>query len=81
MKRNEGKYPEVQRLPATALNVKLFCAREGYTDNWLYKQIKKEKETGKPFKHYMVIFQGSNYVIPKPERQYKDELSLYKPKI
>jgi hypothetical protein len=60
MKKNIGKYEEVNRLPKTALSVSDYCYREGYSTSNLYNQYRKNKNRA----YKIVVFQGFNFIVP-----------------
>lgn len=60
MKRNEGKYRIVDKLPKGAQTVAEYCASKNITPAAVYMRIKRGRADFE-----IVIFQGINFVIAK----------------
>lgn len=59
MKRNEGKYPVVTKLPKNAVLVKDYATSNSIVESAVYNQIKRGKA-----KFKIVIFFERNFVVP-----------------
>ncbi len=53
-------YPEVNKLPLSALSVREYAAKEGIKKETVYNWLRR----GKTVNFKIVIFQGFNFVIP-----------------
>ena len=64
MKRNEGKYPIVQKLPKNAQLVKDYAKSENVLESAIYNRYSRALEAGKqpPFK--IVLFIERNFIVP-----------------
>lgn len=62
MKKNTGKYKEVNRLPANALTVADYAKDKGFTTNYIYNLIRLNKHLDR---FDIVVFQSFNFIIPK----------------
>ena len=61
MKKNNGKYREVNKLPSNAITVAQYANNNNFTTNYVYNQIKTGKHIGK---FEVVVFQTFNFIIP-----------------
>lgn len=59
MKKNTGKYTEIDSLPLNAKTVKTYADDNNISTGYVYKQIREGKN-----KFKMVVFQGVNFIIP-----------------
>jgi hypothetical protein len=60
----ESKYPEIDKLPATAEKVSTFAKSQGYQVGYVYVKYLRSLE-GKATVNYKIVrFQGINFVIP-----------------
>jgi hypothetical protein len=60
----ESKYPEVDKLPATAQKVSAFATEQGFQVGYVYVKYLRSLE-GKATVNYKIVrFQGINFVIP-----------------
>ena len=59
MKKNLGKYPEVKKLPPTAVTVKQYADGKGVSVPCIYKKIRENRADFK-----IVVFQDINFIIP-----------------
>lgn len=59
MKRNEGKYPIVQKLPKSAMLVKEYAKQQSVLESAIYNRYARGKADFK-----IVIFVERNFIIP-----------------
>jgi len=59
MKRNLGKYKEVEKLPKEAMTVSEYAASNNISQSYVYKMIERNNAT-----YQIVIFKTMNFVIP-----------------
>jgi hypothetical protein len=59
MKRNKGKYKEVDYLPTSAMTVTEFAAKRRISQSYVYKMI--ERNTAD---YQIVIFKTMNFIVP-----------------
>ena len=64
MKRNEGKYPIVPKLPANAVLVKDYAKQENVLESAIYNRYYRAIENGKQPPFSIVIYYERNFVIP-----------------
>ena len=59
MKKNVGKYREVDKLPSNALTVKQYADKKEVCTSYIYKLVREEKATFE-----IVVFQTINFIVP-----------------
>lgn len=59
MKRNNGKYTEVKKLPPQAQTVKTYAEANNISTAYVYKLIREGKN-----KFQIIVFQGVNFILP-----------------
>lgn len=59
MKRNEGKYEEVQKLPTSAMTISEYSRTNNISQSYVYKKVERGTADYK-----IVIFKTMNFVIP-----------------
>lgn len=64
MKRNEGKYDVVTKLPKNAILVKDYAKDEKVLESAIYNRYSRAKEAGKPLPFKLVIYFERNFIIP-----------------
>lgn len=58
----------VDKLPDNALRLSLYAKEKGITQNWIYVQLKRVSEGKMPpekITFEVVVFQGTNFIVPK----------------
>lgn len=59
MKKNNGKYTEVEKLPLNACTVAEYAAKNNMSQSNVYKKIERKKADYK-----IIVFQTINFVVP-----------------
>jgi hypothetical protein len=64
MKRNEGKYQVVNKLPKTAQLVKDYAKVQNVLESAIYNRYSRALKDGKPLPFKLVIYFERNFIIP-----------------
>lgn len=64
MKRNEGKYETVTKLPKNALLVKDYAKELGFVESAIYNRYSRALEKGEDPGFKIIIYIERNFVVP-----------------